>query len=411
MKLVRGIAALLVLAVLAGSASAEVPMQTEVPAATSEPKYAPAGITGEEIGAFVEMMFGAAAGTDTETEAELRAEMPEEEIRARNAENAQYRARTLPWLMEAFRPEETEAEAAARALQEEMQAAEPTAEPTPEPTPERIGSEDGLPAETEAEAAEEEIIWTAEDSYAAFSERERGREYLAQMAEMGAADMETALQLTREICGMWMAQVNHAALERMNSDYACWIYAPETPIDYPVAHGADNNRYLKRMLNGGRNSSGTLFIDYRNLPDFQDPNTLVYGHHMRNDSMFGSLTEYVAQAYFEGHPFLLVTGENGIYILEAHAGYTTTERDHCYDIAISDEEDMKAFLREAEQKSDFESGLEIDPAERLATLSTCTYSFRNARYVVITRLTPVWENPFVVSLQEETQDMEIIIPE
>lgn len=366
----RLLAILLALMLLTGFAAAENVMPQ--PDATMLPVYAPADMTPEDIRAFVEAMFAAAVGTNVEHENELRMDITEEEVLERNAANADYRARTLPWLIAAFSPV-TDVEPA------ETQTPEPTAAPTPEP--------DALP------------VYTVEDSFVAFAETEPGKAYLAQMESFGGTDPEMYLKITQEICGMWMAQVDHAKLMEMNEDYRCWIYAPDTQIDYPVVQCEDNSHYLKRMFNGERNSAGTLFIDYRNLPDFQDPNTLIYGHHMRNDSMFGTLTDYAEQAYYEGHPIMLMMTADEIFLLEIFAGYTTSDEDHCYDIAISDEEDMAAFIGEAVRKSDFVSGLQVPTTDRLVTLSTCAYAFEDARYILIGRIVMVWD-----SEMEETEN-------
>jgi len=351
MILRRWLAAILALAMIFGCGFAQ-------EAAPSPEPLAP-----EEIRGFVERMFAAACGTTVEVEKELRKDMPEEEIALRNAANAEYRAKTLVWLTEAFNPEPEIAEI----LPEET------------PAPEAVPGEE-IP-----------IVYTADDAFAAFSLTEAGVEYLALLETLGGTDVQTCLQISREICKMWMEEIDHAGLKQMNGDYRCWIYAPATQIDYPVVQHEDNSRYLKRLFNGNRNSAGTLFIDYRNLEDFQDPNTLIYGHHMRNDSMFGTLTDYASQAYYEGHPFILMLSEKETFILQIFAGYTTSDGDHCYDIAISDEEDMEAFLREAMHKSDFVSGVEVQTKDRLVTLSTCAYAFRDARYILIGRIVPVWQ--------------------
>lgn len=322
-----------------------------VPAFAAEPEEQV--YTQEETKIFVEALFAAAVGVDYEQEAGLRAEMTEEQILERNAENALYRQQTRPWLMEAFGYE-----------------------------PEELPESDELSESVDP-------VWTSADSFACFSENEYGVEYLSLLSTYGAEGAEACMTLTREICSAWLAEVDHAKLSEMNDDYALWLYAPKTQIDYPVVLGSDNKYYLKRLFNGEKNSAGTLFIDYRNLPDLQDPNTLIYGHHMRNDSMFGTLTDYEEQAYFEAHPYLLATNGKEIYLLEVIAGYTTTKNDHCYDIAISDENDMMNFLNTAAEKSDFQAGVDVELSDRLVTLSTCAYAFENARYILIARAVPV----------------------
>ena len=85
-------------------------------------------------------------------------------------------------------------------------------------------------------------------------------------------------------------------LRDINPDVCGWLTLDGTAIDYPVVQAEDNAKYLHRLFNGAYNACGTLFIDYRNLPEFQDPNTLIYGHHMRNGSMFKSITYYAEQS-------------------------------------------------------------------------------------------------------------------
>lgn len=310
----------------------------------------------------VEKLFAAMAGTVYDAEAELRKDMTAEEAEIRNAENAAYRAAVLPWLAEVFRMDD------------------PAEETEPQPT-----QKPSLPEETDVPDREELL----KAAYAALQQRETGAEYLR---FTGAEDMDGAIAVTREYVSEWLAQVDHVSLKTMNDDYLCWLYCPDSMVDYPVVQAEDNSKYLHRMFGGDYNSAGTLFADYRNLPDFEDPNTLIYGHHMRNGSMFGVLVNYAEQAFFESHPYWLAMRENEIDLIELFAGYTTGRDDHCYDIAISDENDMRLFIEEACAKSDFSNELQFEADDHLVTLSTCAYAFRNARYIAIGRFVPLWMN-------------------
>lgn len=288
----------------------------------------------------MEEMFRAAIGTTFESEQALRADMTEEALAQRSAELAKYRADTVNWLLAAFCDLDLE-------------------------NTERI-----------------QAAWVR------FQENECGRAWIQTLNQMGAANAADGMKISREIAAEWLAEIDFARLTAINGDFECWIYAPDSPIDYPVVHGADNAYWLHRLFDGSRNAAGTLFIDYRNLDGFQDPNTLIYGHHMRNDSMFGTLDHYTQSGYFDAHPWMLTIGRDEICLVEIIAGYTTSKRDHCYDIAISDENDQRAFIEEAKAKSDFESPIQPEPGDRLITLSTCAYAFENARYILIGRLVP-----------------------
>lgn len=359
-----------------------------------------AALDSEQCEQLVQALFAAAIGTDTETERAARKGMTEDEEAQRNAENAIYRAQTLPWLKQAlsmgWSKGQTDPEKDAFVLHktEETEGEDLSAQQTEAALTDDLAGID--PAdEDQTKAAElengsEQPVWTAEDGFAVMQTNTFGTQYIALLSELGAEGAGECMALTQEAVRIWLESIDHEELVELNGDYAFWLYGPGTQIDYPVVQGADNAHYLNRLFNGRWNSAGTLFVDYRNLSELQDPNTLVYGHHMRNDSMFGSLTDYEERAYFEAHPYFLVVSEIEICLLEAFAGYTTSDTDHCYDIAISDEEDMRLFVEEAQKKSDFDVQAEIMPGDRLMTLSTCAYAFRNARYIVIGRLTPLW---------------------
>ncbi len=313
--------------------------------------------------AVVEALFAAAAGTTTEEERTLRAGMTEAEAARRDAQNAAYRARALPWLMASL---ETET---ACALPWLMASLETETASAPEECP--------------------EIPWDPADAYALFGTTRAGAFYIALMAAHGCGDAESCLSATRAACRAWLAEVDAAALAEINADYACWIYCPDSRIDYPVVRGDDNRDYLDKLFDGTPNACGTLFVDARNLADFGDPNTLIYGHHMRDGSMFKSITFYGEQAYYEAHPYMLILTPTESLLVELFAGYVARADDSCYDIAIGDPEDLARFAQAAKEKSAFAADCVIEAGDRLVTLSTCAYSFAGARFVAVGKLVPI----------------------
>ena len=111
---------------------------------------------------------------------------------------------------------------------------------------------------------------------------------------------------------------------------------------------------------------------------------------MRDGSMFKSITYYGDQAWFDSHPYMLLVSDRELIVLELFAGCTTSKRDPCYEIALSDEKDLLAFAEDAKRRSDFASDVEIRSGDRLVTLSTCAYAFENARYIAVGRIRSVW---------------------
>ena len=357
-----------------------------------------AKLPSEEIHALVEAMFLAAAGVKEWEEMKLWESFKTvAEKEARSAENAAYRDDTLPWLMAGYAPgnpvtptpipENAHAEKPERPTATPVPAPTVTPAPTPTPDPEATPTPEPTP------------VWQPEDGVAVYEQNEFGRAFLEMLAPLGGLDAERCIAVTQAVLQRWLAEIDHDKLEKINQHYECWLYAPDTPIDYPVVQCGNNDYYLNHLFNRTSNPAGTLFMDYRNLTDFRDPNTLIYGHHMRDGSMFHSLTQYDTDGYFEAHPFMIFVDKDEIYVSEVFAGYITDGSDPCYDIAISDEEDMRRFTAMAVKKSDFDAHVEIDcKKDHLVTLSTCAYNFENARYVVLERLNLAWEREPVYAL-------------
>lgn len=183
-------------------------------------------------------------------------------------------------------------------------------------------------------------------------------------------------------------EVDFQVLAKTNPDVVAWIYCPDTPISFPVVQGQDNEYYLYRLFDGTWNKSGTLFVDYRNSENFEDKNTIIYGHNMKNDSMLGTLPKYADQEYYDAHPiFWLLTPETS-YKVELAAGYETQADGEIYTFGAS-EETTAEIVRRGVEKSDFETDVEIGDGDKFLTLSTCSESSSTARYVLIGRLVEV----------------------
>lgn len=182
--------------------------------------------------------------------------------------------------------------------------------------------------------------------------------------------------------------VNFNKLLKKNSDAVGWIYCEDTVINYPVVQAKDNKKYLHADLDGDYLRSGTIFVDYRNGSVGKDRNFLIYGHDMRNNSMFGSLSEYKKQSYFDAHPVLYYLTPDGNYRIELAIGAVVDTDDLIY-LTNPDKEAFVEYLTRLKRKSTFQSSVELSMEDKLVTLSTCSYEFDNARYIVIGKLIPL----------------------
>ena len=131
-----------------------------------------------------------------------------------------------------------------------------------------------------------------------------------------APDDDPANELVKEDEIDWPV-VDFDALREINPDIVGWIYIEDTNINYPIAQGPDNSYYLSRMYNKQWDGYGCIFMDYLNSPDFSDPNSVIYGHHMQNGSMFQNLAGYKEQEFYETHKtaYLLTPDKNYQIIL------------------------------------------------------------------------------------------------
>lgn len=174
-------------------------------------------------------------------------------------------------------------------------------------------------------------------------------------------------------------------LKEQSDDIVAWLYMEDSTINYPVAQASDNQYYLNHLPDGTRNRSGTLFADYRNSGTFTDLNTVIYGHNMKNDTAFGTLELYKEPEYYEEHSVMWLLTPNKTCKLELIAGYVTSSDSPIYLQDLTWGRQMEV-VTEAMQKSTFDSGAELQPEDRFVSLSTCSYEYSDARYVLIGRM-------------------------
>ena len=183
--------------------------------------------------------------------------------------------------------------------------------------------------------------------------------------------------------------VDFEGLRAANADVTGWIYCEDTPINYPVVHGADNDYYLRHSYDGADSASGSIFVEAENSKNFADANTIIYGHHMKNGSMFASLDQWADQEYYEAHSVMWLLTPQQDYKIILLSGYTTAAGSDSYMIFTDSCEEMDAYLAKCREMSDFQADMETDGEARYVLLSTCAYVFDNARYVLHGMLVPV----------------------
>jgi len=177
--------------------------------------------------------------------------------------------------------------------------------------------------------------------------------------------------------------VDFASLQQQNPDIIGWIYSAGTPINYPVVQGESNEEYLYRMANRTNNRSGSIFLDCQNDSELLDENSILHGHNMSNGSMFAELLKYSDQKYYNEHPRIWLVTPEETYSLELFAGFVTASDSEVWKLTFPEEEDFTEWKSKMVKYSYFQSQVTPQEGEKVMTLSTCTYDFDGARFVVM----------------------------
>ena len=165
-------------------------------------------------------------------------------------------------------------------------------------------------------------------------------------------------------------------------DYRGWIKINNTNIDYSIVQGKDNSFYLDKDINKNYLSSGSIFMNYLNH-GFNDENTVLFGHHMRNKTMFAQLKKYKEKEFFYGNNDIVIEVENGkVLKYKVFSAYVTDAKDNYIKTNFDDKAQYKEFLDKIKNKSIYKSDINVDENDKIITLSTCSYEFNDARMVV-----------------------------
>ena len=170
-------------------------------------------------------------------------------------------------------------------------------------------------------------------------------------------------------------------LQSKYPDTVGWLRVPDTNIDYPFVWYKNNDYYLRRDMNGEYALAGTLFIDYRCEKDFSSRNTIIYGHNMKNGSMFGALNSFNSKAFFEENRYAVIYLPNANLTIEFFAYMVVRPND----AEVYNTEPGETYLDYIKQSARHYRDIGLTDKDSFITLSTCSYEFNDARMVLIAK--------------------------
>ncbi|MBR5536478.1 MAG: class B sortase [Clostridia bacterium] len=173
------------------------------------------------------------------------------------------------------------------------------------------------------------------------------------------------------------------ALRATNPDVLGWICIPDTVISYPLMKAKDNDQYLYQTWDKKYSKYGSIFLECRNSHDFSDFNTLVYGHNMLTKDMFGTLSDYKSQDFYQSHPSVYILLDDGVRRYDVFSCYDADVVSNTYRLVFENDARKQESLDLYTSKSLLETDLVPSVTDRILTLSTCTgRGTANLRFVV-----------------------------
>lgn len=174
-------------------------------------------------------------------------------------------------------------------------------------------------------------------------------------------------------------KIDFAKLKQKNSDAIAWIKVNGTDIDFPVVKGTDNSYYLTHNFDKEKNKAGWIFADYRNKFDGTDKNIIIYGHNMKNGSMFASLKDVIKEEWYnnENNKYIALITENENCKYQVFSVYQIETEEYYLQTNISN---FKEFVEKIKGRSKKDFNVDIKETDNILTLSTCA---DNTKYRVV----------------------------
>lgn len=190
--------------------------------------------------------------------------------------------------------------------------------------------------------------------------------------EPGDEDLTTTTTTTTTVYDIQYEKV-FSTLQEINKDTVGWLTVNNTRIDYPVVQAKDNDYYLRRDYYQNKNRHGWIFMDYRNNPDELNENTIIYGHNLANQTMFGTL-RYALNSYWykkSANQIITFNTPNENMKFQIFSIYTIPTTNDYLDITFPTTDAYQSYIDLVKGRSIYDFNIEVTTGDKILTLSTC----------------------------------------
>jgi sortase B len=182
---------------------------------------------------------------------------------------------------------------------------------------------------------------------------------------------------------------------KINSDTVGWLYAPGTTLNLPIVQTKNNNYYLKKSIYKNYAWKGWPFADFNDVFDPLPKNLIIYGHNMGDGDLFGQLKKFKTLSFLNSNPVLYFSTSSEECYWKIFAVYITDTNFNYIQTNFKNDEKFMSFIFKNKVRSLFNTSVDVVASDSILTLSTCTYEFHDARFVVMARLVRTGESQSV----------------
>ena len=230
------------------------------------------------------------------------------------------------------------------------------------------------------------FIWSAYELFTIFNEyRKNASSYkdIEQYAPQVVENNDNNPKDKEDVKAYVFKEEDYNKLYEINNEFKGWIMIPGTKVNYPVLQGEDNDYYLTHNFKKEYNAGGGIFISCDNPDPFNEKNTIIHGHYMKDKSMFGSLHSYKDGEFAKLNNKFYITTKDGTLEYEIFSIYIEQANTNPYRFNFSSDEEYVKYLNELKNKSMHKLvDYELTGRDKIVTLSTCSYEQENNRLLI-----------------------------